>query len=354
MASLFLKVFRFASKVSIVCAFGGVACYTLIGNAYAVDDVGAATCKGFVPPLAPIIYKTNWNNIFPITVAGVEIGRSSGAKNPYRMVKTTPCICPSRFFGVPSPGIMVTFFQPKYVAEIEKEPGCVKMLAAKLLPSLISSRSGMSTDTTTNSEQKRQVHLFEFPLFTLFEQFKMFGCLQGDLEVFDTGFVSEIDAPWQFDGWASIFSPESALFANPVAHMACAADAVGAAANQNVDPLFWCEGHRLVYPYSGRNNTETTNELANLAILGKFVARHTRLGVFTQTIGREAICHPIVNPVWNKSQWRVDPLFPSNVGWGRPIVFGQSELLWRTVGNYPGRESYIFNLWRAVQCCVRF
>ncbi len=315
------------------------------------DSDDDETCKGFDPAITPIITDTNWNNMFPITIAGVEMLDQDGATNPSRMSSTTPCICPGRLYGYPTPGIMVTFFQPMYIAEIAREPGCMMIMAEKSLPEFSASRSGVSTDANTNGEQKRQVHWFEFPLFSAINEIKNGMCVHSS-NYLGAGYLTEVDDTWQSDGWASVFAPESALFSSPPAHMACAVDAIGAAFNQPVDTLFWCDGQRLAFPYSGQQNINTSNELANAAILAKFIARNTRLGLLQLSIGGGANCGPTYNPVWSKQQWRIDPIYPLNAGWGRPIVLGKHELLWRTTHNYTAEEASVFGIWRAVQCCA--
>src|SRR3546814_13027372 len=59
---------------------------------------------------------------------------------------------------------------------------------------------------------------------------------------FDIAYVTEIDPLWQDDALTALINPEVALFANPIAQTACAADCGAANMKLPLDPLFWCAG----------------------------------------------------------------------------------------------------------------
>src|SRR3546814_1441818 len=73
----------------------------------------------------------------------------------------------------------------------------------------------------------------------------------------DIAYVTEIDPLWQDDTLTALINPEVALFANPLAQTACAADCGAATGKLPLDPLFWCAG------CLGRSE-EHTSELQSL------------------------------------------------------------------------------------------
>src|SRR3546814_16225818 len=59
---------------------------------------------------------------------------------------------------------------------------------------------------------------------------------------FDIAYVTEIDPLWQDDTLTALINPEVALFANPLAQTACAADCGAATGKLPLAPPFWCAG----------------------------------------------------------------------------------------------------------------
>jgi conjugal transfer pilus assembly protein TraU len=64
--------------------------------------------------------------------------------------------------------------------------------------------------------------------------------------------MTEVMPTWQSGALAAIIQPESILFGNPAAGLACMADSAAAAAGTVLDPLFWCMGSwGNTYPLAG-------------------------------------------------------------------------------------------------------
>ena len=81
------------------------------GSAYSASPLsGSAACRGeiFNP-----INDANWNNMFPVTVAGISMG---GGSNPSLMHMDSICLCPGPY-GIDMPGIGMTFWEPTFLAE---------------------------------------------------------------------------------------------------------------------------------------------------------------------------------------------------------------------------------------------
>lgn len=310
---------------------------------------GPAACHGrLFNPLSDI----DWNSAFPITVGGVRIGPNS---NPPLMKMSPICLCPGRL-GIPSPGIGITFWQPLYLAEIERTPGCFSSLGGlNALPGFEMMASEQATDSGDSGGQtsRMQVHFYQYPAFAVMNLFTQFACLS--LSGFDLAYMTELDPTWQSDVWAAVFSPESSLFSHPLAQMACAVDAAAATIAHPLDPLFWCAGHNgSVYPLAGNTSHGNSEFQRNGQILAKYLARQARVGIQWQTIGPTAMCSAHPNPIWVKSQYRINQSYPI-VRKGKPVSVGSMGLAqFPPATNYPTRESTVNFIWQGTQCCLRF
>jgi hypothetical protein len=85
-----------------------------------------------------------------------------------------------------------------------------------------------------------QSHYYVYPLLYWMEILTDFLCFEQT--TFDVAYVTEIDPLWQDSALTSIINPEVALFSNPIATAACAADCVAATAKLPIDQMFWCAG----------------------------------------------------------------------------------------------------------------
>lgn len=324
----------------------------LIGGVANATVPAICTGKFFNPISDP-----DWNTIFPITIAGARIVGSSGNTNPPLMEAMPPvCVCPTILFGIPFVGIGITYWQPTYIAEIERRPGCLSTLGGV---SVLSSYANLHSEVSTTGSKRAsdanrmQMHWYEYPIMELFEDFESIYCK--NKSGYNLAYVTEVDPLWQDDLWGAIFSPESSLFASPPAQAACAVDAVASSFDFSLDPLFWCAGAwGPVYPMTG--NSQHTGELfaVNNQLAAKFIARSHRMGLNWQTIGPSAICSSHINPVWVKSQYRYNQVAPINRR-GRAVVTGSNGKLFQfpPVTNVATQEHTINLIWQGQQCCLK-
>jgi len=311
---------------------------------------GVNACRGrFFNPIT----ETDWNNFFPITIMGIRVG---GNSNPPLMHVPPICTCPG-VMGVLSPGVGITFWQPMYIAEVEKTAGCASSLGGiKLLSGFdgLNSEQGFyALDKSAAQSTRMQLHWYEYPIFAILDLFKQIPCQSGS--GYNLAYMSEIDPTWQNDVWAGIFNPESALFANLIAQTACTVDSVAANFSHPVDSLFWCAGTwGGVYPLAGTANQSLYPFQLNNLVLAKFLARQARLGLAWQTIGPSAICSAHPNPIWVKSQYRVNQVYPI-ARKGAPLVIGAQPIRQSPpmITNPPGLDSTVSLIWQGQQCCIR-
>lgn len=317
-------------------------------GATATESGGALGCFGQVfNPLSD----TDWNNLYPITIMGVQTGTNN---NPPLMYEPPICYCPGAF-GYPVPGIGVTFWQPLYISEIERTPGCLSSLGGS---SVLSGYSTLQSEQVNEQKDggpvsRMQVHWYEYPIFGILDLFKSVACY-GSSGV-DLLYLTEIDTTWQDDSWGAVFNPEASLFTSTLAQAACSIDAVAAGFDFPLDVMFWCAGHwGGVYPLTGNASSTNSNFQSNNLVQAKFLARQARLGLHFATIGPGAICSPHPSPIWIKSQYRYNQVAPLPRQ-GKPVVTGsQGMLQFPTISNTPTRESTVNLIWQGQQCCLRF
>lgn len=295
----------------------------------------------------------NWNDMFPINIAGSASGPNS---DPSQMAEPAVCTCPD-ILGIPYIGMGVTFWAPQYVAEVERVPGCLATLGGiGAMPEFAMEQSEQA-DTVSHEKgeiSRMQVNWYQYPVFGALKVLQRLKCVNS---VTDASLVwtTPIDPTWQNDLWGIIYNPESVLFANPLAISACAVDAVASSYRFPIDAMFWCVGTwGTLYPLTGNGNIQFSNQSTNGLILGKFLAKEYRLGAMEATTGPQNECSAHISPVWVKSQFRVDEIGPT-VTQGDPVYFGKTEFTWGLFppANYPTHESSEYLLWVGEQCCIK-
>jgi len=308
---------------------------------------GSAACRGtvFDPVSDP-----NWNNMFPVTVAGMSVG---GGSNPPLMNMDPVCMCPGPM-GVPTPGIGMTYWEPTYVAEIARTPGCLSTLGGEQVLSGYeqqTSNQSYGSGGDRGSVTRMQVHWYVYPLFSVLDMMSTLGCL--NTSGFNLADLTEVDDAWQDDTWSSVAFPEAALFANTAGILSCTPDAVASAAGRPLDSQFWCQGSQgVVYPLTGSSPHHSSPQGGNLHVLGKYMQRKTRMAGLLATIGPWAQCSSTWLPNWIRSQYRIDPIAP--VASNETAVLGQSEFRWGLAppANTSVRTDSAFLIWVGKQCCA--
>lgn len=322
----------------------------------------ASTAKAVIPtPCDGEFYNpishTDWNNMFPITIMGAQLSPSKG-NTVAPLMQTMPpiCVCPT-IFGIPLPGVGITYWQPLYISEIEHRPGCLSSLSG--LKVLSGPYEALASNQTRNHKDsakfanRMQVHWYEYPVFTFMKMFQNLTCKNP--AGFNLAYVTELDPIWQDDLWSAIFSPETTLFANPFSHLACAVDAAAAIFTYPLDPLFWCAGSwGNIYPFSSFSSHSGDPFTLNNQIGAKFLARNARMGLSFQTIGPTAVCFSHPNPIWIKSQYRHNQIMPVNRR-GRAVSTGDPGKLFQfpPITNTPTNEHTVNLIWQGQQCCLK-
>lgn len=323
------------------------------GLASAQQAPPPAACNG---KLFNPLTDTDWNNVFPITIAGVQLTGGGNTVNPLMAAMPPVCTCPT-VFGFPFVGIGITYWQPLYVSEIERRPGCASSIGGvKLLSGpyeLMQSNQTINHQNQGKESNRMQMHWYQYPVFSMLKMFTELGCK--NTTGFDLAYITEVDPLWQNTLWSVVFSPENALFANPAANLACSVDSVAAMLGYPLDALFWCAGTwGNIYPLSGDTNHSGDPFTLNNQINAKFIARNARMGLNFTSIGPSAICGSHPNPVWIKSQYRYNQIAPVTRK-GRAVSTGDNGKLYQfpPVTNMPTQEHTVNLVWQGQQCCLK-
>ncbi len=316
----------------------------LLATLSTTHGYAAALCEGewFDP-----INDLNWNNSFPITVGGVKTG---GNSDPPLMSMPAVCSCPNPMTGTEVPGIGMTYWEPNYLVEIAKTPGCSTTMGGV---ELLSGYEHLTSEKTGGEAASplRQVHWFNYPVFAVLNVISGLGCM--NLSGFSLAELTEVDSTWGDDLWAASAMPEGTIFGNILGQLSCIPDAIASAVGFPLDLLYWCVGNQgVVYPLTGRSQNYIDPPSGNMHILGKYMQRKTRQIGLLATIGPWAECNSVYLPVWLKSQYRVNPVAPVPIK-GSPIVFGETEFLWAMMppSNTAKRRDNAFVIWVGKQCC---
>jgi conjugal transfer pilus assembly protein TraU len=176
-----------------------------------------------------------------------------------------------------------------------------------------------------------------------------FACLEQTS--FDVAYITELDPLWSDDSLAYIINPEAALFANPIAQAACAADCIASSTSGSMDSLFWCGGCQgSMYPLDGHIQGHIGSIQSALLATERFTYKLHRQGMAWGTSGSKALCAKYVMPVMKKSQYRAQltvPIPSSCYPFGHSTTFYESGKEIPVTG-----EDFGFLIWRKRNCCV--
>ncbi len=307
----------------------------------------AFSCAGRVPnPVTDIA----WLSIFPI-----KIGPTTVASFGQEDIGTNPpavCACP-----IPVPpfvriGLGISFWEPARAAEVTTTPFCSPMLGGAILGAggaLI--KRGAAKTETDQRNSFYHIHWFLFPLTNWMSILSSLSCVTW--ESFDLAMLSEFEPTWQDDELAMITSPEAALFTNPVAQAACAADCVAATIGFPLTELFWCDGCQgPLYPLSGNVANHESGVQASLLATFRMHSLLHRVGVAFDMNSSATMCLPLPLPIINKRSYKTQMMYPiPNIEGAHP--YGRTEALWSAGKEYPALgEDFSYLIWRRRLCCA--
>jgi len=322
----------------------------LLGLLLLLPGGADAICKSrIINPITDVF----WPCIFPIKIAGITIlsGPEEGALNKAEDKTGIPiCICPISVPPFVRIGIPVSFWEPARILESVKDAFCFPTvgLGLKVNPGFLSGTSSSHASNKGEGHTAGQAHWFIFPVYAMLELLVDFICVEHS--GFDIAYITEIDPLWNDDILSLLIHPESLLFANPFAQLACIADSVASNVDYPLSPLFWCMGSwGSAYPLGGAHDHENTTE-ALVALGSRMIYKLGREGILWDTAIN--ICYAVPSLIWVKHHWRLQLMRPK-VG-RQCIPVGRSALIWGSAKNIPkpGADNFSILIFRKRRCCA--
>ncbi len=305
----------------------------------------ASNCTGRFPnPITDVC----WECLFPITIGDIPLvsGSQPDTDNPSNPI----CSCPTPF---PRVGIAAGFWEPVRLVDVTKRPFCFVNLGGMDIDPGLDLGIGKSPSDTDSDDAVWHVHWYVYPLLYWLNLITDFACLEQS--GFDIAYVTELDPLWLDDELAFLINPEAVLFANPIAHAACAADCVASTTHLPMDSLFWCAGCQGgMYPLNGKVQAHVSSIQSSLLATEKMAYKLHRELLLWGTSGEEALCQPYPMPVIKKSQYRSQLINPvPTTGSGGCVPFGKTTTLYESGKEIPViGEDFGYLIWRKRNCCV--
>ncbi|TRZ77618.1 MAG: conjugal transfer protein TraU [Deltaproteobacteria bacterium] len=318
---------------------------TILTNA---PSIAHAVCQSGLP-LNPIT-DVCWECVFPIEFAGITLIEGPFVNNLPSAADVPICECP-----FPPPifvriGLPLSMWEPARFAETVRDPFCFPSLGIGLeSPTIFGAGStDQSYEATKTYLTFVQAHWFIFPVWTMLELLSDFACIE--TSGLDITFLSEVDPLWNNDLLSFIVSPESLLFANPVAQEACMVDSASTIGGYSSDPMFWCNASgNSIYPITGNVVESDALQASNTAAARM---QFWMLRNISECDTGISLCLCVPTPIWVKHNYRVQLAKPIRDFTCYP--FGQTTLLWGEAMNPPfvSQENFVWMVFRRRTCCV--
>lgn len=296
----------------------------------------------FVNPITDVA----WQCIFPIRIGGL-VQMSAGAPEDPATIDNPVCVCNNG--AVPTIGVNFTFWEPARMIDTVTDPYCFMAMGQKLPNPTPGQLSGGLHREGNTSRAFAQMHYYIFPVWAVLDMFTDMPCI--DAKGFDVAMISEVLPTWNNEITGMLLNPEAALFGNPAAQFACAADSIAALTGMPRDELFWCMGSwGSAYPLSG-SITSTDYVEANAGIAARSIYFMGRTGLLLDP--GITSCGAVPTPIWSKRNYRLQEAKPVRDYTCRPI--GRSGMTWTQGKNPPmGGDNFAWMVFRKVKCCVTY
>ena len=309
--------------------------------------VAYAACYGKITnPVTDVC----WDCVFPIKVGGAQLSKD-GINDP---VTDASAVCVCQKGVMLAAGMNLSFFEPLRTVEIVRTPWCFPSLGGVTIETGVRAASHGRSASRGKTEEKShtafyQAHWYHTPWLFILESILDTNCLEQS--PWDLAYMTEVDPIWD-DAWASfVLAPESALFSNPAAVAACAADCVAATLGSPRNELFWCDGCRgSLYPLAGWV-ASMTNPLSTWHLLtSRMTVKLAREGLLWAAYGKRGQCSPYFEPIPRKDVWRTQLVYPKAETSCYALGASRSFAGPGRVTPIKGEDGAIL-LWRKRDCC---
>ena len=272
-----------------------------------------ASCFGGFPNLVTDVCL---DCAFPITILGLPV-MSAAAQEDYSTVTSPLCACNGPA-GIPIAGMHTSFWQFARQVDITRTPYCMVLLGTSMGIGINSQMMGSMTPgnvTDSGRSEKmtfRHIHWYINPAMGLLQIALDSKCLEAS--PFDIPYMSEIDPSHGDDELARLLAPETYMFSNIVAQLACAADCVSSTLGFGNNLLYWCDGcNGFVFPLTGYVPATYGGVQMSSVLAHRITQKLHRALTQTSTAGDAAMCAPAGVPQINmdKRQYKYSMLYPN-------------------------------------------
>ena len=329
-------------------------CIAIVGGMFGFIPHGFAAsidngCSGrFVNPITDIC----WDCMFPMTLGSMTLfhGDTPDTDNPGNPV----CLCKTD--ALPQIGLSVGFWEPARMVDVTRHPYCFVTLGGNVLGNWgnVTGAGDVGVGEAQTKHSFYEVHWYIYPLLSWLNIITDALCV--DTGGFDVGYMTELDPTWRDEELSFAINPESSLFANLAAQAACSADCAAATTHLPLDTLYWCAGCQgSMYPLTGSVAAHVGGVQASVLLTERMGYKLHRMGLEWGTSGKEALCGNYVMPIQQKSQYRLQMVYPKALTSSKKGCnpYGRSTTLWQSGAEYPEKgEDFGYLIWRKRNCCV--
>ncbi len=329
------------------------AAYIIYGLVY--SPKASAICEGsWINPVTDVC----WSCLFPMSIGSMKPFKGNVPDTDNPSFPICSCIAPPPILK--RIGISVGYWEPIALVDVTRHPGCMVNLGGTHFPLGSETSTGYAESANDGRNSSfYYVHWYIYPLIYWLNILTDFACL--DKADFDVAYLTELDPTWDDDEMAFFINPEVAVFANPIAQTACAADAVKSAFGLPIDALFWCAGsHGSMYPLDGQVQEHVGGVAASTLLAERMTYKmHREFLLWDSTgdvsgIADEKLCHQPPAPILPKTRYRYQMVNPlPTTGSGGCYPFGRTTAVWGAGKEFPYKgEDFGYLIWRKRNCCM--
>lgn len=321
-------------------------------------------------PLETMFKDVCWEGMFPMRISGAKfIDGKSGI--PEGATKDIICKCGGDLSKgkLPKIGVTAGLWLPSKIIDVTRKPYCYPSLNGIELPlgSVDALTGGANRGRTDRGEAFANWVMYSAPLIYMLRMLDEGACPTDGLTDFDIMhgsplFPSHNDVTGRY---TLFLNPEMVLFSNPVAMLAMPYDAVTSSAGHPTNSLFWVAGAwGAIYPMTGFDGTGEMKDPVGFTslIATRGLAMLHRLGLLSETIGRESLCERPLRFILRKDAFRWQFLAPSperdgkGPGASPPATGGEKQQVEevnpptknRTCTHTTGATTAAWGMWRDV------
>jgi conjugal transfer pilus assembly protein TraU len=285
--------------------------------------------------------------MFPISIGDAQVvsGDNPDTNNPSIPLQ----VCPAKIGW--RVGLAIGYWEPFATTDVTRAPYCLVNLGGIQVNITGSHHNGASESSGSGTEGSfYQVHWYKYPLIQWLNIITSLGCMQsGD---YDIGYLTELDPTWDDDELGFLISPEDSLFANSIAQVACAADALSAAHGAAQNDLFWCMGSQgPSYPLTGSISAEYSTLQNSTLLSERMDYKLHREGLIKDSSGEDVkVCQTSYTPILPKNRYRYELMNPTSDA-NSCHTFGHTVTTWQAGKIKPDdKGNYGYLIWRKRNC----